>query len=159
MDLFTSFEGRISRKGFWLGALGTTVISLIAGIIVLSLLPDGIVRTFVQIVLSACVIFIWSAVLVKRLHDRGKSALPWAVIFIAPGILMQVINIFKIGYSPVELAGTQIMVPGLGATIAMWVATAVALWMLIELGFLKGAPGENEYGPNPLDRAVGAAAA
>ncbi|MCD7058639.1 DUF805 domain-containing protein [Pelagibacterium xiamenense] len=159
MDLFMSFEGRIARKGFWLGLLGIMAISLLAGGTVLSVLPDGIVRIFAQIILSAGVVYIWSAVVVKRLHDRGKPALPWAVIFIAPGILMQAISIFQIGYSPVDFAGTQVLMPGLATTIAMWAATAVALWMVVELGFLKGTPGANAYGPNPLGKAAPAPAA
>ncbi|KFB09022.1 DUF805 domain-containing protein [Nitratireductor basaltis] len=159
MDLFTSFEGRISRKGFWLGFVGMAAISLILGAGVLSLLPGGPLQILFQIILSAGVVYIWSAVVVKRLHDRGKPALPWAVIFIAPGVLMQVMSIFRIGYSPVELAGSQIMVPGVGATVAMWAATAVALWMVVELGFLKGVPGANAYGPDPRGALAGATAA
>ena len=150
MDLFTSFEGRISRKGFWLGFLGLVGISLVAGLGMISVFPKGGALMAGQLIVSAGMIYIWSAILVKRLHDRGKPGVPWAIIFVAPGILMQITSIFQIGYAPVELAGTQIMVPGIGATVVMWFATAMALWMVVELGFLKGVPGDNEYGPDPL---------
>lgn len=125
-------------------------IALIVGLGVLTILPGGPGLVLGQIVLSAAIAYMWSAVVVKRLHDRGKPALPWAVIFIAPGVLAQLMGIFRIGYSAVELAGTRIMVPGVTATVVMWAATGVALWMIVELGFLKGTPGNNAYGPDPL---------
>ena len=150
MDLFTSFDGRISRRGFWLGLLGVVAVSIVVGLGLISAFPGGVILSLAQIILSAGIVYIWSAVLVKRLHDRGKPALPWVVIFLAPGVLTQLMSILKIGYSAVELAGTQVMIPGLGATIVMWVSMAIALWMIIELGFLKGVSGPNTYGPDPL---------
>ena len=154
MELFTKFDGRISRKGFWMGFLGLIAIVLIAGWGMISVLPGGIVLTLSQIVLSAGIIYIWSAVVVKRLHDRDKPAVPWAIIFLAPGVLYQIMSIFKIGYKPVEFAGAEFMVPGTGAMVMMWVSMAVGLWMVIELGFLKGTPGENSFGPDPLGGAA-----
>ncbi len=161
MDLFTSFNGRISRKGFWLGFLAMVAVAVVAGVVMLQISPvaavgmssvasDGIMVMLVQLAVAAAITYFWSAVLVKRLHDRGKSAMPWAIVFIAPGVLMQAMSIFKIGYSAEELAGTQIMVPGIGATVVTLLTVAVGLWAIIELGFLKGTPGDNAYGPNPL---------
>ncbi len=150
MELFTKFDGRISRKGFWLGFLGLIAAVLIAGWGMISILPGGIVLTLAQIVVSVGIIYIWSAVLVKRLHDRDKPALPWVVIFLAPGVLLQIMNMFKIGYRAVEVAGVQFMVPGTSTTMVMWLSMAVGLWMFVELGFLKGTPGENRFGPDTL---------
>lgn len=170
MDLFTSFNGRISRKGFWLGFLAMVAVAVVAGMVMLQISPvaavgmnsvasDGIMVMLVQLAVAAGITYIWSAVLVKRLHDRGKSAMPWAIVFIAPGVLMQAMSIFKIGYSAEELAGTQIMVPGIGATVVTLLTVAVGLWAIIELGFLKGTPGDNAYGPNPLSETQAAPAA
>ncbi len=150
MELFTNFDGRISRKGFWMGFLGLIAIVLIAGWGLISILPGGIVLTLAQVVVSVGILYIWSAVVVKRLHDRDKPAMPWAVIFLAPGVILQIMSMFKIGYRAVEVAGVQFMVPGTSATMVMWLSMAVGLWMLVELGFLKGTPGENDYGPDPL---------
>ena len=170
MDLFTSFNGRISRKGFWLGFLAMVAVAVVAGVVMLQISPvaavgmnsaasDGIMVMLVQLAVAAGITYFWSAVLVKRLHDRGKSAMPWAIVFIAPGVLMQAMSIFKIGYSAEELAGTQIMVPGIGATVVTMLTVAVGLWAIIELGFLKGTPGDNAYGPNPLGETQAAQAA
>lgn len=154
MELFTKFDGRISRKGFWMGFLGIVAVLLVAGSLMISALPAGIMLTLVQVILSLGILYIWSAVLVKRLHDRDKAALPWLIIFLAPGVLSQIMSIFKIGYKPMELAGAEFMVPGIGAMVMMWVSMAVALWMIVELGFLKGTSGENSYGPDPLAAAA-----
>ncbi len=147
--MFTNFDGRISRKGFWMGFLGLIVAVLIAGRGMISILPGGIVPMLAQIVVSVGSLYIWSAVVVKRLHDRDKPAMPWAVLFLAPGVLLQIMSMFKIGYRAVKVAGAQFMVPGTGATMVMWLSMAVGLWMFVELGFLKGTPGENSYGPDP----------
>ncbi len=150
MDLFTKFEGRISRRRFWLGFVGIAAMAMIAGLGIMFLLPEGTVLVLGQVLLSGAIVYMWSAVVVKRLHDRGKPALPWVVIFMAPGVIMQVMSILKIGYSAVELGGTSVMVPGVAAMAVMWAAMAVALWMIVELGFLKGTQGDNTYGPDPL---------
>ncbi len=150
MELFTKFDGRISRKEFWLGFLGMVAIVFIVGWAMVSILPGGIVLTLAQLIVSVGIIYVWSAVLVKRLHDRNKPALPWAIIFLVPGILMQIMSIFKIGYRAVEVAGVQFMIPGTGATAVIWLSMAVGLWMFIELGFLRGTKGPNRFGPSPL---------
>jgi len=150
MELFTQFDGRISRKGFWMGFLGLIAIVLIAGWGMISVLPGGIVLTLAQIILSVGILYIWSAVVVKRLHDRDKPAVPWAVIFLAPGVLLQIMSMFKIGYRAVEIADVEFMVPDTSTTMVMWLSMAVGLWMVVELGFLKGTPGENSFGPDPV---------
>jgi uncharacterized membrane protein YhaH (DUF805 family) len=161
MELFTSFNGRISRKGFWLGFLAMVAVAVVAGLVMLQISPvaavgmnaaasDGIMVMLVQLAMAVVITYFWSAIIVKRLHDRGKSAMPWAIVFMAPGILLQIMSIFKIGYSAEELAGTQIMIPGIGATVVTLVTVAVGLWMIVELGFLKGSPGDNAYGPSPV---------
>ena len=150
MELFTKFDGRVSRRGFWLGFLGMVAISLVAGSVLISVVPGGIALSLAQIILSVGVAYIWAAVLVKRLHDRNKPALPWLAIFLAPGVLYQIMSVFKIGFTTVEFAGTPIMVPGPAAMVVTWVSLAVGLWMVIEMGFLKGTAGDNSYGPDPL---------
>ncbi len=150
MELFTKFDGRISRKGFWLGFLGILAVSLTAAWGMVTVIPGGIALTVFQLVISIGIIYIWSAVLVKRLHDRNKSAQPWLIIFLAPGVLYQIMALFKIGYVTVTMANTSIMVPGTLPMVMIWVSMAVGLWMVIELGFLKGTSGSNDYGPDPL---------
>ncbi|GLQ16909.1 DUF805 domain-containing protein [Maritalea porphyrae] len=151
MELFTSFEGRISRKSFWIGILGIGLISLVLAFGIYPLLSSGgIVLMLAQLILTIAIFYLWSAVLIKRLHDRDKSAVPWAIIFMGPSAIMSLMSIFRIDYTAMDLAGTTLMVPGAIAMGVTWISTAVSLWMIVELGFLKGTPGQNRFGMNPL---------
>ncbi len=69
----------------------------------------------------------------KRLHDRNKSAW-WLVVFwVVPAVLQGI--------------GEQI---GTAGNALMVAAVAVSIWGLVELGFLRGTAGPNQYGPDPL---------
>ncbi|WP_284311012.1 DUF805 domain-containing protein [Labrys miyagiensis] len=118
-----SFQGRVTRKDYWLYHLG-----LILGIVALSI-GIGLVSTglggrdpespaFV-VAAVAFLICLWPfwAVGVKRCHDRGKSG--W----------------WYLGWS-------------VGGAIP-YVGFLISLWALVELGFLDGTQGANEYGPSP----------
>ena len=119
-QLFTSFEGRISRKEWWIGFILLYVLQFIVyyiagalGIISTDagtgqMTPAGAVAVLVIIL-----VFLWPtlAIHAKRWHDRGKSGW-WTLIGLVPVI--------------------------------------GGLWLLIELGFLKGNEASNNYGPNPV---------
>jgi uncharacterized membrane protein YhaH (DUF805 family) len=73
------------------------------------------------------------AVSAKRLHDRDKSA--WWILpyYFGPGIIS------AIG----EYAGAAKLV----FTV---LSLLLSLWVIIDLGFLRGTSGPNKYGPDPL---------
>ena len=158
IDLLTSFENRISRKQFWLGLLLAGLLIIVAGGAAISLF-SGVALKAVQGLVGLAAIYIWAAVLVKRLHDRGKPAMPWVAIFMAPGIALQIVGLLEIGYRTMEIAGTQFLVPGMLTTVLTYASVAVSLWMLVELGFRQGQSGDNAYGPDPLSRQGAAAPA
>jgi uncharacterized membrane protein YhaH (DUF805 family) len=70
----------------------------------------------------------------KRLHDRNKSAWWLALFWLLPGVLQGI--------------GEQIGTAGIVLSIA---AFAISIWGLVELGFLRGTVGPNQYGPDPLE--------
>lgn len=151
MSLFTQFEGRISRKSFWFGLLAIVVLAIVLSWAALPYaLSGGLVSRLVLFVLSLALLFPVAAIVVKRLHDRNKAAMPLTLVFLAPGIVANLLRALNIGYQSVELAGQQVMVPGTGAYILSLISLAAAAWMIVELGFRKGTPGENKYGPDPL---------
>ena len=79
----------------------------------------------------------WSslAVGVKRLHDRDKSG--WWIL------------LFWLG--PSLLGGWQSTGPNMGGGLVLSLAAGViAIWGFVELGCLRGTPGPNQYGPDPL---------
>ncbi len=133
--LFTSFEGRINRKPYWIGAL-----VLMGAVIVLNIVffalggISGLVIGYV--ILAILVIYPSLALMVKRFHDRDKSGW-WALAFYIPALINGAVS-----YTDPD-SGLA-MVTGL-------ITVAVSIWLLIELGFLKGKPGSNDYGTNPLE--------
>ena len=101
MELFFTFEGRVSKLMYW-------IISLIMG---------GLFfwyeRSDSMVALILLLVLLWPslAISVKRWHDRNKSG-RWVFISFVP------------------IVGS--------------------IWTLIELGFLKGTEGPNDYGDDPL---------
>lgn len=131
-ELLTSFEGRIRRGQFWMGAIGLAIGLGLLYLIVFMLFgtpipPDPAAPamgygyqmnyTFGPIggtlLLALGVVNLWGglALAIKRWHDRDKSG--WWVL----------IN----------------FVPIIGG-----------LWSLIETGFLRGTPGPNRFGNEPV---------
>jgi uncharacterized membrane protein YhaH (DUF805 family) len=163
-------DGRMGRKMWWLmfvslavlfviwGAVyGVAIASAIAGLpqgadpawlaspegqqaIMTAILPVAIPLSLVLYLL------LWPAFAAgtKRLHDRGRSGwvlasyyVPYALFAVA-GTMMQASA--QDGAVP-EGAARWLMIAA-GA-----ISAGLSLWLLVELGFLKGEPRENAYGP------------
>jgi uncharacterized membrane protein YhaH (DUF805 family) len=149
--LYTSFEGRINRKPFWIASL-----IMMAAVIVLSLVivtPITLMSPGLGIFIS---FLIWLALLypvvalgVKRLHDRGKSGQLMAV-FLAPSIIGQLGDLLGITGSEQVVGGETVYLPNMLGWLLIMVSLGVAIWALVELGILKGTTGPNAYGPDPL---------
>jgi uncharacterized membrane protein YhaH (DUF805 family) len=78
------------------------------------------------------------AVAVRRLHDRDKSGM-WAVLFfIVPAVLL--LTFWVAQWEP-----SNPMVP-----LTMSVVIVLSIWGFVEIGFLAGTKGDNQYGPDPL---------
>lgn len=76
-QLFTSFDGRISRQPFWIGGLVLLGVNLVAA----AALGRGVLGTLVGLAL----IYPSLCVSIKRWHDRGKSGW-WVLIGFVPVI-------------------------------------------------------------------------
>ena len=110
--LFTSLEGRIGRKSYWMGILAIVLIGAVAEVLdyilgTMNARGYGIVSGLAGLVMIYPAIMLYA----KRWHDRGKSGW-WTLIALVPVI--------------------------------------GGLWMLVELGILKGQSGPNQYGPEPI---------
>jgi len=146
-----SFHGRINRAKYWLFVLGVWVW------IFVSVTP--LLRTFSvsfednksesQIAIAIIVIFGWwlaliyisVAVMVKRLHDRGRSG--WLLLlFFSLALVLGLLE--KAGDIAGDYRGSGVT---LGGLIFM-------IWQIIELGCLRGTRGPNRYGPDPLGGGV-----
>jgi uncharacterized membrane protein YhaH (DUF805 family) len=84
------------------------------------------------------------ALIAKRLHDRDRTGWWLAVQFvaIAVAVLLAVLTLSlpKDQRQPLE---------SLAVLVVIAVFTLV-LWLFGEIGFLRGRPGPNRFGPDPL---------
>lgn len=149
--LFTSFDGRISRRAFWLGLGALILISPFSVGAILS--KDPFTEALSSIGALGLVGLGWSLVLLyplaalisKRLHDRNKTA-ALAALFYAPAA----INAFTGFTGWTGLAETALyMTTALGLLLG-----GVGAWFLVELGFMPGTRGSNKYGPDPSESAA-----
>lgn len=148
--LFTSFDGRINRQPYWIGALvviGCAIVLSILLSLVMGSSPSA--QGWIQIILTLLIAYPATAMMVKRLHDRNKPGI-FAAIFWAPSIVMILGQLTGLTAAPTTFEGQVLMVPtGLG-WIVIAISMVIGIWALIELGFLRGTDGSNEYGPDPL---------
>ena len=76
---YAQFEGRTSRRTYWMFFLANFIVALILGI--LSMIPYvGVLFTIISWVYSVALIVPGLAVCIRRLHDIDK---PWPWIFIS----------------------------------------------------------------------------
>lgn len=127
-----SFKGRIGRRDFWIW-VGLWFV----GMLVLFTLAS---KEWLEIKTAAfalvCMLWPTAAVMVKRLHDRGRSGL-WALLMILAWML---------------LAGNWVMLPGMWQwVVGRFVPTVILVMMLVDLGAFVGTQGENKFGKDTQD--------
>jgi uncharacterized membrane protein YhaH (DUF805 family) len=163
-----SFSGRINRAKAWLFilvAIGFEIIAIaliasafglghIAGVIQNKEPPTALTGNVVALIMCMIVgvaflvlVFSAFAVVVKRLHDRNKSAWWLVVFYLIPFILngyrfSTVLDAMHRGQ--MTYAGNPI------ATAAGGIAALISLWAFVEIYCLSGTNGDNRYGPDPL---------
>jgi len=149
--LLTDFNGRIGRKQFWLGVLALIILAFILiavlGFTIGLILPTGLVG----LIGTAIILYPACALYTKRLHDRDKPQMPWLAIFIVPGILLNIFQSLGIGFTELQIGNQVSYYPSGAFTWLLSIAVlVVSLWALVELGFLKGTQGSNQFGEDPL---------
>jgi uncharacterized membrane protein YhaH (DUF805 family) len=145
--LLFSFQGRINRGKYWLAALIYMVVWIVFIAFIFmwigkldfanlfSVAGAGLLIWLIGFILFIALTWSGLAVGVKRLHDRDKSG--WWIL------------LFWLG--PSVLGNWQLATPDLsGGLILSLAAAAIAIWGFVELGCLRGTPGPNQYGPDPL---------
>jgi uncharacterized membrane protein YhaH (DUF805 family) len=144
MDLqyvFASLDGRINRAKWWAGMVILALVSIVLGFFIGLVFGVGAFGTFLVILITLALFYPTYAVCAKRFqdHDRpGKTALYGLV----PLLLSSLLGAFGL-----TVSGTE-------PTAIGWLCTlinlGVGIWFLIDLGILKGTPGQNRYGGDPL---------
>jgi uncharacterized membrane protein YhaH (DUF805 family) len=167
--LLTSFDGRIGRQQFWIGAVIVAVASIVLSFIVFNIFgvgfapdaqqaenPDALMRYSSKsgwANLAVMAILAWPALAVtlKRRHDRGSAGRGLIANFLLSAFLL-LLQAIGVGYGIQVFAGMPMMMPtpivaGLGIIAGLY-----GLFLLIVMGFLRGDESSNTYGPNPLER-------
>ena len=134
--LFLSLDGRISRKPFW---IGTGVMLLVTAILV-AVVEFELIEPRPVIVVNLALLYPGFAVIVKRARDRDMS-LMLPVVSLVLDALSYALEFFGLTSinEPTDLYYLF--------NIPLWV---VSFYLLVVLGFFKGTPGPNRYGPDPL---------
>ena len=135
--LYLSGDGRISRKTWWIGTIILIVATLILYFI-LGLVGLGLTSRWGPIIAYLIVIYPTLNLGVKRRHDRNNNG------YDAMGLIA-----FSLVWSLIQALGVVSAANGIGMVISI-VFLIYAIYMLVQLGFLKGTAGPNNYGPDPL---------
>lgn len=136
---YLSFRGRANRQRYWFTSLATGF-SFFAVLILAWNIGSEVPAVGVVLVVPLLLLFTASmAVSARRLHDRNKSAWWMVVLFGIPWFISLFAGLGMAGGGSRE-AGNFIEALGLPFSI----------WAFVELCCLKGTPGPNRFGDDPL---------
>jgi uncharacterized membrane protein YhaH (DUF805 family) len=134
--LFNGFDGRISRKTFWIAFAVLAVAELAAHLVAEQIQGDRL-----SAIVDLAFTYPELAVAVKRARDRNLPL--WLLgAFFGASVVLDLLTVLG-------LAGTAEEPSGLSLLIAL-PFTIFGLALLVELGFRRGTVGPNQYGPDPL---------
>ena len=143
-SLYTSFEGRIGRKQFWIGFIPLVAVMLI--ILFLSLYAVGEQDLWVfrlnKFIVMLIFMYPLMALGVKRLHDRGRPGYV-VIVFFIPWLLHQITNLLEITGDFTSLNSLDL--------VFFLVNLLISIWFIVDLGFLRGTRNTNQYGPDPAE--------
>ncbi len=139
--LFTSFDGRINRAKYWAGVVIIALISIAFGLIIGLVLGSSIFGAILVTLVTLALFYPGYAVAAKRFQDRDKPGIT-ALYGLIPVLIASLLQAFGLTGTPNE--------PNALGWICNLVTMGVGLWFLIELGILKGTPGPNRFGGDPL---------
>ena len=146
--LLFALHGRIGRARFWSGSLILAAISFAAAYLILAAVGVSHQAVLLSMVVAFLLAYPSYALMAKRFQDRDKPG--WIALFaIVPVYGINLLQTFRFidPYEPTPLSH-----------VLNYAAIGVGLWILLELGFLKGTNGPNRYGPDPLGQAKADAA-
>jgi len=138
INLFTSFEGRISRQPFWIAWA-----VLIAIEIAISFITDED-SARLSAVLDLVLIYPEFAVCAKRGHDRNTPAWVSGLFFALGAVFdLMILGGFIVN---ADLTNPTPLVYALLVPLGVF-----ALVLIVDLGLRRGTVGPNRYGPDPLE--------
>lgn len=145
-ELYFSPRGRASRSQYWLRfILPVTVISLALNLLELL---DHHVMPVIAALWQLAVLWPGIAMLVKRIHDRDKSA--WLLLALYGPLFAALLFTGVALVAGFAGSDTTAWTCGIIAGL-LWAATVgVGIWFFVEFGCLRGTIGANRFGPDPV---------
>jgi uncharacterized membrane protein YhaH (DUF805 family) len=139
-ELLLATDGRINRARFWLGALILAAIGILASLLIIAAVGVSQTGVWLSVLMAFALAYPYYAVMAKRFQDRDKPGL-LALIGIIPWFAVNLLYTFRI-LDPIA--------PTAPSRFLDVILVVIWLWILVELGCLKGTAGPNRYGPDPL---------
>jgi uncharacterized membrane protein YhaH (DUF805 family) len=141
--LYFSTDGRIGRQQFWIGVVGLAVagivITIIASVIAGGMMTrGGQIATFIIQLIFAYPSY---CLMAKRFQDRDKPSL-YAAIVIGINLIISLLIVLGLTGDPTS--------PNALSMIFGLISLAIGIWIIVELGILRGTVGPNQYGPDPV---------
>lgn len=168
MSLFTSFQGRINRAKWWLGSIILIVVGAVVGWIVGSVIGASIFSmaaeggitaenigsitrklSISQLITVAIIAYPVTALMTKRLNDRDRPNY-LVYVFWLPTVLTILAGLAGLSMTVADVNGVMMPTQSSLGMILGLLSLVIGIWALVELGILKGTPGPNQHGPDPL---------
>lgn len=183
MSLYTTRDGRISRKTWWLASLAMVVVVLILEFIVAAILGVSMMPNMAALAdpnadaaavaaqlgdsmrKSAWISLVFFVILfvpilalgMKRRHDRNNNGRD-LMIYLGLTVILLLIQALGIGMTTTTIGTVAIPTPGPIFTGLSVILGIYGIYLLVVMGFFKGTAGPNDYGPDPLGAGAAATA-
>jgi uncharacterized membrane protein YhaH (DUF805 family) len=152
---FTGMDGRINRQAWWIGVVVLIVVAIVLNFILGAIMGGGMPsleqltdpavmaayaqkQGWISLIIGLITAYPYIALSVKRRHDRDNNGYD-AIGLIVFGLLWSLVQAlgFVSSTNPVYMIVSVIFL-------------IYAIYILVQVGFLKGTAGPNGYGPDPL---------
>jgi uncharacterized membrane protein YhaH (DUF805 family) len=145
VNLLLGFEGRISRMQFWIGLIivvaAEFLLMWLLGVPFFPAEMKDVSTRLLEFAIQLVTLYPTAAVAVKRLHDRDQPGI-YVLWLVGLTLIIALTNLFGLTDDP-QNPTTLDWLLGLCAIV-------IGLAFLFDLGFRRGTPGDNRYGPDPL---------
>jgi uncharacterized membrane protein YhaH (DUF805 family) len=155
VSLLTTTEGRIGRQQWWIGIVVLIVVSIVASII-LGIISFGNTTIFAWLAVVLNLVLLWPSYClgIKRRHDRDNNGMDVKVL-LGGSVILNLLTATGIGVTMTDIgSGVMVPMPSIWMSAINLIFAVFAIYMLVQLGFLRGTTGPNSYGPDPLNAAA-----
>jgi uncharacterized membrane protein YhaH (DUF805 family) len=150
--LYTTTAGRVSRKTWWIGVIILAVVGIVLTLLLgaIGLGPSASSAGWGSLLVTLLLLYPSYCLSLKRRQDRGNNGLDLKIL-LGLSLLSSVLQTLGVGITASDI-GNGVMVPAPAGwfSILLLAIAAYAIYMLVQLGFLRGTIGSNEYGADPV---------